>query len=102
MAVKYFRRMIEGQDLIIYIDHKPHCIALHRALIANSKNDTPRVTRHLEYIGHFTINIQYVAGEANPVAEALPPVEAISFPTPIDYEALAKSQEQDRIEEFAS
>lgn len=92
MAVKYFRRMCEGQDLIIYTDHKP----LTGALTANSKNETPRRTRYLEYIGQFTTNIQHVPGEANPVADALSRVEAITCPTPIDYATLAKCQQEDK------
>lgn len=90
MALKYFRRMFDRQYLIIYTDHTP----LTEVPTANSKNETPKRTRYLKFISHFTANIQHIAGEANHVADALFRVKAITFPTPYDYEVLAKIQEQ--------
>lgn len=94
MAVRHFRRMFEGRDLVIYTDHKP----LLHALTANGKNETPLRTRYLEYIGHFTSTIQHIAGENNEVADALSriPIEAITCPSPIDYDDLSTSQKVDQ------
>lgn len=91
MAVRHFRRMFEGSDVIIFTDHKP----LINALKANSKNETPRRTRYLEYIGQFVTEIKHVAGRDNIVADTLSRVEAITCPSPINYEELAQTQTQD-------
>lgn len=91
MAIRHFRRVFEGRELIVYTDHKPLC----NALTSKSKSETPRRTRYLEYIGQFTSNIQHVSGEDNKVADALSRVEAITCPTPLDYTELAKKQDQD-------
>lgn len=90
MAVRHFRRMFEGRELIIYTDHKP----LLTALTTDSKNETPLRTRYLEFIGQFTSNIQHISGKLNGVADALSriSVEAIASPSPINYDDLATSQ----------
>lgn len=91
MAVRHFKNMFEGRELIIYTDHKP----LTYALTSQSKNETPRRARYLEYIGQFTSNIRHISGKENEVADALSRVEEIRCPTPINYEELAKTQEED-------
>lgn len=93
LAVRHFRRMFEGRDLVIFTDHKP----LLNALTANSRNETPQRTRYLEYIGQFTSKIQYIPGGRNEVADALSRVEGISCPSSIDYNALAMSQDDDQV-----
>lgn len=92
MAVRHFRRVFEGRELVIYTDHKP----LTHALTASGTNETPRRTRYLEYIGQFTSNIKHINGKDNQVADALSRVETITCPTPIDYEELAKKQAEDK------
>lgn len=91
MAARHFRRMFEGQDLIIYTDHKP----LTYALTASSKNETPRRTRYLEYIGQFTSDIRHIAGKNNEVADALSRIDEILCPSPIEYSSLSKQQNED-------
>lgn len=91
MAVRYFRRIVEGRDVTVYTDHKP----LVNALNANSKNETPRRARYLEYISQFITAIQHISGKDNVVADALSRVDTITCPTPINYEELAKAQAQD-------
>lgn len=91
MAVRHFRRMFEGRDVTVFTDHKP----LVHALRTISKNETPRRTRYLEYIGQFITDIQHIAGRDNTVADALSRIETISCPSPIDYDELAKAQSHD-------
>lgn len=91
MAAKHFRKMFEGQELIIFTDHKP----LTYALIAQSKNETPRRTRYLEYIGKFTSDIRHISGKDNEVADALSRINEISCPSPIDYSLLSEKQKED-------
>lgn len=91
MAVRHFRRTIEGRDVTILTDHKP----LTTALRANYKDETPRRTRYLEYISQFVTDIKHVSGKDNCVADAMSRVDTISCPTPINYDELAKSQKQD-------
>jgi len=55
--------------------------------------DSPRQTRHLEFISQFTTDIRYVIGKENVVADALSRVENIN--RAIDIETLAEAQEND-------
>lgn len=91
-AVKHFRRLIEGNDVIIYTDHKPLTYALTRA---DSTSDTPRRERQLHFISQFCTAIKYVKGENNAVADALSRVEEISCPSVIDFMKLADDQNED-------
>lgn len=93
-AVKHYRHIIEGRNLIIYTDHKPLIYALKKCV--NSKNETPRRIRQLAYISEFCTDIRHVSGEENPVADYLSRIEQINCPTPIDYNALALDQENNQ------
>lgn len=89
LAVKHFRHMIEGRVFVIFTDHKPLTYAFQQKL----EKCSPRQYRHLDFIGQFSTDIRYVAGEDNVVADALSRVDEIS--AGIDYEALAKEQQND-------
>lgn len=91
-AVKHFRRLIEGNHVIIYTDHKPLTYALSRA---DSSCDTPRRERQLHFISQFCTAIKYIQGENNAVADALSRIEEISCPSVIDYMKLAEDQNKD-------
>lgn len=91
-AVKHFRRLIEGNDVIVCTDHKPLSFALSRP---PSSSDTPRRERQLSFISQFCSSIQYIQGENNEVADALSRIEEIECPNAIDYQKLAADQEQD-------
>lgn len=92
MAVKHFRRLIEGNDVIVFTDHKPLTHALTRL---PSNNDTPRRERQLHFISQFCTAIEYVHGKDNNVADALSRIEEIQCPTYIDYDKLAVDQDKD-------
>lgn len=88
-AIRYFRHMVEARDFVIYTDHKP----LTFAFSTNRDKCSPRQFRYLDFISQFTTNLRYLPGSLNVVADALSRVEEITVP--IDYQALARSQEAD-------
>jgi len=90
LAIKHFRHMVEACQFVIYTDHKPLTFAFHQ----KPEKCLPRQFRHLDYIGQFTTDIRHVAGPENITADALSRVEAIH--SVVDYEALAKSQQEDQ------
>lgn len=92
MAVKHFRKMFEGREMVIYTDHKPLTFAIAKP---PSDNDTPRRIRQLLFISEFTTDIRHISGKNNTVADALSRIETITCPTAIDYAQLAAAQERD-------
>lgn len=92
MAIKHFRKMFEGRELIVYTDHKPLTYAIRKP---PSDNDTQRRTRQLLFISEFTTDLRHVSGANNVVADALSRVETIDLPSPIDYDLLSQAQEKD-------
>lgn len=91
-AVKHFRRLIEGCDVILFTDHKPLTYALTKPA---STSDTPRRERQLHFISQFCSCIKYIKGEENTVADALSRLEEINCPTTIDYNQLSIDQNND-------
>lgn len=95
MAVTHFQPYVEGRELIVYTDHKPLCHAFTTKQNSTSKMIAPRRLRHLEFIAQFTTDIRHLAGNMNPVADALSRVEQIDCPTPVDWNELADMQRND-------
>lgn len=91
-AIKHFRRLIEGSEVIVYTDHKPLTHALTKP---ENSSDTPRRERQLHYISQFCSKIEYVKGKNNQVADALSRIEEIDCPNNIDYNRLAIDQSED-------
>ena len=89
LAIKHFRHMVEAREFTIYTDHKPLIFAFRQKL----EKATPRQSRHLDFIGQFSTDIQHVSGKDNVVADALSRVDAVS--APLDYGELALSQRND-------
>jgi cleavage and polyadenylation specificity factor subunit 1 len=79
--------MVEGHPFVIFTDHKPLTYALQQ----RRDKCSPRQCRHLEFIGRFSTDFRHVSGQDN-VADALS--RANSVMTPINYHALASSQDQ--------
>lgn len=92
MAVKHFRKTIEGRELIVYTDHKPLTFALNKI---QSTNETPRRARQLLFVSEFTSDIRHISGKSNVVADALSRIDSISCPTSLDYTKLAAAQQSD-------
>jgi len=73
-AIRHFRHFLEAREFHILTDHKPLTHSLH------SKPDkhSLRQVRHLDFILQFTsCDIRHVAGQGNPVADALSRMEAM-------------------------
>lgn len=90
-AIKYFRDMIEGRNLVIKTDHQPLTFAFQQ----NSAKASPRQLRQLDLIGQFTTTIVYVRGKDNVVADALSRVNSIAMPVAITTEEIAEGQRED-------
>lgn len=89
LAIKYFRHMVEARNLTVYTDHK----SLIYAFRQKPEKCTPRQFRHLDFVGQFTTDIRHVSGDENVIADALSRIEGLQ--SPMDYTALAVSQEND-------
>ena len=81
--------MVEGRTFTIVTDHKPLTFAFRQKMDKCS----PRQFRYLDYIGQFSTDIRHISGKDNVVADALSRIEEIE--TALDFEALARSQEED-------
>lgn len=87
-SIQYFRHMLEAKVFTIYTDHKP----LTHAFQSRRDTCSPRQFRYLDYIAQFTTDLRHISGNDNIVADTLSRIEAV---TSVDYETLAKAQEQD-------
>jgi len=88
-ATKYLRHMVEGRPFFIFTDHKPLTYAFQQ----RRDKISPRQFRHLEFIGQFSTDFRHVSGQDNVVADTLSTANSVM--TPLDYHALANSQDQD-------
>lgn len=98
LSIKYFRKMFEGRQLIIFTDHKPLIHAFSKLKKDNS--EIPRRTRQIIFISEFTSDIRYISGPDNIVADTLSRIETITCPTSIDFEQLADAQLTDEYLQF--
>ena len=91
-AIHHFRHFLEACEFHVLTDHKP----LIHSLQSKPDKHSPRQIRHLDFISQFTSDIRHVAGQGNPVADALSRMEAnaitLDSPTTVDFQALAKAQ----------
>lgn len=90
-AVKYFKHLIEGRELIILTDHKPLTHAFHM----KSDHACDRVARQLEEIGRHSTRIVHISGEENVVADAFSRIHAIDMPVIVSTQELAEAQKDD-------
>ncbi|GFV75979.1 hypothetical protein TNCV_1455761 [Trichonephila clavipes] len=85
-AMKHFKHLLEGNDFVIYTDHKPLTFAFKQ------KNEKASPRRQRQYISEFSCNIQHVLGKDNVVADALSRIDSISE---INFEEIAEEQTTD-------
>ncbi|XP_011699846.1 PREDICTED: uncharacterized protein LOC105457091 [Wasmannia auropunctata] len=90
-ALKFFRHMVEGQDVTILTDHKPLQYAFQQPLDKASE----RQRRQLSFISEITTEIIYVAGKENTVADTLSRVETINMPIVVTTDELYEEQQKD-------
>ncbi|GFY31713.1 hypothetical protein TNCV_4200231 [Trichonephila clavipes] len=57
---------------------------------------SPRQIRQLDFISQFTTNIVHIPGSDNIAADVLSHVSAITFPSQIDYDCIAETQQTDQ------
>lgn len=90
-AVQHFRHHLDAQHFTIYTDHKPLTFAFQQ----HREKLPPVQLNELSFIAQFTTDIQHISGSSNVVADALSRVDAVRTCTPINFEDLARAQEDD-------
>ena len=88
-AIKFLRHMVEGRHFVTVTDHKPLTYAFQQ----RRDNCFPWQFCHLEFIGQFSTDFRHVSGQDSVVADALSRANSVTIP--LDYHALASSQDQD-------
>jgi cleavage and polyadenylation specificity factor subunit 1 len=93
LSIRHFRHVLEGRQFTILTDHKPLTFALKNG----TDRYSPREIRQLDFISQFSTDIRHVHGKENVVADALSRlnVDAISFDSKIDFNAIAAAQADD-------
>ncbi|GFV77234.1 transposon Tf2-11 polyprotein [Trichonephila clavipes] len=92
LAIRHFRYMLEASDFTVFTDHKPPAYAFRQ----KSDKCSPRQIRQLDFISEFTTNIVHIPGSDNIAADVLSRVSAITFPSQIDYDCIAETQQTDQ------
>ncbi|GFX56941.1 hypothetical protein TNCV_3701061 [Trichonephila clavipes] len=91
-AIRHFRYMLEARDFTVFTDHKPLTYAFRQ----KSDKCSPRQIRQLDFISQFTTNIVHIPGSDNIAADVLSRVSAITFPSQINYDCIAETQQTDQ------
>ncbi|GFV05471.1 transposon Tf2-11 polyprotein [Trichonephila clavipes] len=73
-----------------------HLKSLTVPTTAKSDKCSPRQIRQLDFISQFTTNIVHIPGSDNIAADVLSRVSAITFPSQIDYDCIAETQQTDQ------
>ncbi|GFW83949.1 transposon Tf2-9 polyprotein [Trichonephila clavipes] len=79
-------------EISVFTDHKPLTYAFRQ----KSDKCSPRQIRQLDFISQFTTNIVHIPGSDNIAADVLSRVSAITFPSQIDYDCIAETQQTDQ------
>ncbi|XP_028043205.1 uncharacterized protein LOC114252776 [Bombyx mandarina] len=85
-SVQHYRHFLAAQHVTIYTDHKP----LVYAFSQRRERLPPVQLNQLSFISQFTTDIVHIKGVDNTVADAMSPIEAVSFET--DHSALSACQ----------
>ncbi|GFU89677.1 hypothetical protein TNCV_2265671 [Trichonephila clavipes] len=91
-AIRHFRYMLEARDFTVFTDHNPLTYAFRQ----KSDKCSSRQIRQLDFISQFTTNIVHIPGSDNIAADVLSRVSAITFPSQIDYDCIAETQQTDQ------
>ncbi len=95
-AIKHFRPFCEGRSFQLWTDHKHLVTALSRVSVPIS----PRQKRHLAFISEFNVQLLYLPGLKNvianflsrPLPESTTTVAAPAVADPVDFEEMAAEQ----------
>lgn len=96
MAICHFQNYCEGQEVIVYTDHKPLTYMFKQKQSVAKEKISPRRLRQLDYISQFTSDIRHLAGTDNAVADALSRISQIDCPSKIDWSEIATHQIADK------
>ena len=96
-SFKYFHHFLEGNDIVIFTDHKPLIGALDKPL----DRQNPVEARQLSFIAQFCPKIEHIAGQTNVVADTLsrPQIDCISTIVSLDHvlkDELISEQKRDQ------
>ncbi|UYV73466.1 hypothetical protein LAZ67_10003518 [Cordylochernes scorpioides] len=94
LSVKHFSYFLDGKTFMLFTDHKP----LTYAFTSKSER-SPRQERHLNYLSQFSMDIRYVKGSENIVADTLSRIEIETFDhtkVNLDLNAFPEIQEKDK------
>lgn len=88
--ISNFNYMFEGQQFVLFTDHKPLTFVLKQKLDKAS----PRQINHLNFISQFTTNIHHVSGDENIMADFLSCIEVdeVALSEGVDFSSVAKFQ----------
>ncbi|GFX67241.1 transposon Tf2-8 polyprotein [Trichonephila clavipes] len=79
-------------EISVFTHHKPLTYAFRQ----KSDKCSPRQIRQLDFISQFTTSIVHIPGSDNIAADVLSRVSAITFPSQIDYDCIAETQQTDQ------
>ncbi|GBM43533.1 hypothetical protein AVEN_96194-1 [Araneus ventricosus] len=87
-TIRHIRDMLEARQFTVFTDHKPLTYAFRQ------KNDqcSPSQMHQMDFISQFTTNIAHIPGPENVTADIMSRVSAFTFPSKIDYVAIAEAQ----------
>ncbi|GFT54945.1 transposon Tf2-8 polyprotein [Trichonephila clavipes] len=91
-AIRHFRYMLEARDFTVFTDHKLLTYAFRQKVTSVLHGRS----RQLDFISQFTTNIVHIPGSDNIAADVLSRVSAITFPSQIDYDCIAETQQTDQ------
>jgi len=78
LSIKHFQHFLIGRQVTIFTDHKPLIFVL------DMKDPSPRQQRQISYISQFDVDIKYIAGADNVVADCFSRIDIGN----IEFEAL--------------
>lgn len=87
-AIKHFRPLIEGRNVVLRTDHKPLTFAFQQ----KADKASPRQWRQLDLIAQYTITIIHIKDSKNDVLSRL---NAINLPTIVSIADIAEEQKED-------
>ncbi|GBM87588.1 Retrovirus-related Pol polyprotein from transposon 297 [Araneus ventricosus] len=89
-TVKHFLHLLEGQNFIIFTDHRP----LTFSFTKTSDSSSPRQLRYLNFIYQLSTDIRHISGSKNDVADTLSRISDVHLPK-VAFSGMANAQASD-------